>query len=295
MGGKVTRIKGDLDDVEALLEIINILKDVSTNRFFAFVQQKSDFSKFLEIFLYFFDLLEDVQTACPLVKNSNPSRDLLVVTSEAGFMSQLNSRVCSAVLKETQKIGDCMISVVGRRGAEKCTQLGLKVSKVFENIDESGRYESALRIRDFLVERVMSGESGGCRVIYIWPKSFNLLKPRVVKLLPAVELMGVEEEDEAALKLTRSSKKQKGFIQESSIDAIMKVLSDLWVSARLFEILTDTKLAESAAQAQQLESAVESLGSEKKSLVVSFKKASREELNKAMREVFTSSSVIKKR
>ena len=59
--GKKIRIKGDLDDVDALLEIIQILKDVSTNRFFAFSQQKNEFSKFLELFLMFFDLMEMVK------------------------------------------------------------------------------------------------------------------------------------------------------------------------------------------------------------------------------------------
>lgn len=302
MGGKVTRIRGDLDDVDALLEIMNILKDVSSNRFFSFAKQKTDFSKFLEIFLYFFDMLEDVNTTCPLVRNDIPVRDLMLVTSEAGFMSQLNSRVCNAALKEVEKVkGSVRVACVGERGATKARQLELKVDKVFTNVEEVGRYETALHIRDYLVERIMAGESGGCRIVYIWPKSFNILKPRIVKLLPAVELLGQGEEDdepgltaeEAAQK--KGSKKKKDFLQESTIDGIMKVLADLWIIARLFEILTDTKLAEAATQAQQLEQAVESLGSEKKGLVVSLKKASKDEMNKAMSEVFTASKMSRKR
>ncbi|MDD5670585.1 MAG: F0F1 ATP synthase subunit gamma [Candidatus Omnitrophica bacterium] len=288
MGGKVTRIKGDLDDVEALLEIINILKDVSTNRFFAFVQQKADFTKFLEIFLYFFERLENIDTQCPLIRNDHPARDILVVTSDAGFMSALNSRVCNATFKECQEVGSARIACVGKKGADKCVQLGLKVDRLFEGMDD--RYTSALKVRDYLVERVMTGETGGCRVVYIWPKSFNILKPRVVKLLPATELLSNDEE--GSVPVARGNK-GLDFIQESTIDSIMKILADLWVCARLFEILTDTKLSEAATQAQQLEAAVESLGAEKKALMVSFKKASRDELNSAMREVFTSSSVIK--
>ena len=52
---------------------------------------------------------------------------------------------------------------------------------------------------------------------------------------------------------------------------------------------------EFAAQSQQLESAIEGLSGEKKSLTVSFRKAGREELNKSMREVFTQTSMMKRR
>lgn len=291
---KSGRIKGDMEDVEALLEIMNILKDVSSNRFFAFAKQKSDFSKFLEIFLYFFDMLEYAKTDCPLVRNNLPSRDLMLITSEAGFMSQLNSRVCMAAVKEAAKFPECKVTCVGNRGAAKARQLGLQVDRVFIEEEGVGRYQTALKIRDYLVERVMSGESGGCRIIYIWPKSFNLLKPRIVKLLPAVELLGRAEGEKVSKQEIKRLKASSRFIRESRLDGIMKILADLWVSSRLFEILTDTKLAEAATQAQQLEQAVESLGSEKKGLMASFKKASKAEMNKAMQEVFTASKMTRR-
>lgn len=295
MGGKKQQIKGDLDDVEALLEIIQILKDVSTNKFFAFSQQKREFSKFLEIFLLFFDLLESVKTDCPLVRNNNPGVDIIIVTSEAGFMSQLNGRVCNAALKESKKQKDTRIICVGAKGAAKCKQMGMNVSRVFSGGDETSRYDTALQIRDYTIERIMSGACGKAMCIYTWPKSFNILKPRIVKLLPAVELLGGEEAEEVTENERKRIRDRKDLILESSMDGIMKNLADIWISSRLYEILTETKLAEAASQAQQLESAVESLGSEKKSLVVSFKKAGKNELNKAMREVFSASAVIKKR
>ena len=127
-------------------------------------------------------------------------------------------------------------------------------------------------------------------------KSFNILKPRVVTLLPAEELLGGEESNaEETEKLGRVEQRARKFIQESSIDGIMKVLADIWVSCRLYEILADTQLSEAAAQAQQLESSIEGLSKEKSQLMLSFKKAGREDLNKAMTEVFTASKVIRRR
>lgn len=288
MGGKTTRIKGDLDDVEAILEIITILKDVSTNKFFSFAKKKENFAKFLEIFLIFFNMLESVKTSCPLVRNDNPATDILIITSESSFMSQLNNRVCNVALKEYQKYPHAQILCVGKRGADKCRQLGMKLEKVYADIEATGRYEIAMSIRDHLIERIMSGAAGRAIAVYIWAKSFNVLKPRIVKLLPAEELLGGgEEEDHYGT--------GRRFITESTIDGIMKVLADIWVSSRLFEMISDSQLAEAAAQAQQLESAMDGLSGEKKGLVMAFRKSQRGDLNKAMREVFTSSSVTRKR
>ncbi len=294
--GKTARIKGDLDDVEALLEIINVLKDVSTNRFFAFAQRKSDFSKFLEIFLIFFNMLESTDTNCPLVRNNNPGTDILVITSEQSFMNQLNGRVCSAAANEVKKYTDASVVCVGYRGEEKFKQLGVPLSKVYKDLEGVEHYDLALQIRDYLIDRVMSGASGRCFIVYVWPKSFNILKPRIVRLLPAEELLaGSEGEEEDSRKKKVKRVEGKDFIAESRIDGIMKVLADIWVSSRLFEVLSDTKLAEAAAQAQQLEQAIEGLGKEKKELTAAFKKSGRDDLNKAMREVFSSTSVIRRR
>jgi F0F1-type ATP synthase gamma subunit len=296
--GKTARIKGDLDDVEALLEIINVLKDVSTNRFFAFAQRKADFAKFLEIFLIFFNMLESTDTSCPLVRNNNPGTDLLMISSEMAFMSQLNSRVCSATVAESKKFPSAQIVVVGFRGEEKLRSMGVNPHKVYRDLDNWDHYELALQIRDFLIDRIMTGASGRCLCIYIWPKSFNILKPRVITLLPAEELLGGADEgsgEGGAKKQTRFRYQGRDFIAESRIDGIMKVLADIWVSSRLFEVLSDTKLAEAASQAQQLEQAIEGLNKEKKELTVAFKKSGRDDLNKAMREVFSASSVVKRR
>lgn len=293
--GRTAKIKGDLDDIEAILEIISILKDVSTNRFFTFAQQKEDFGKFLELFLVFFSMLESVETNCPLVRNKNPNADIVVVTSESSFMAQLNSKVCSAAAKEVEKYPNCQVICVGHRGAERLRQMGVKLAVVYENIEQLGRYQVALSVRDHLIDRIMAGETGKAVCIYVWAKSFNILKPRVVKLLPAEELLAAPEEDTGEDGAPLPVLDKRKFLAESSIDGMMKVLADIWVSCRLYEMISDSLLAEAAAQAQQLESAIEGMSKDKKGLMSSFKKASRGDLNKAMREVFTSSRVCRRR
>lgn len=293
--GKAMRLKGDLDDIGAILEIISVLKDVSTNKFFAFAQRKASYQKFFESFFRFFEMMGNVETFCPLVKNANKGVDIVVITSEQSFMSQLNGRVSSAALAEYNKNPGSSLICIGNRGAEKCRSLGMNIQTTFPaNAGDS--YELAVQIRDLLIERIMSGKTGKAVIVYLWAKSFSILKPRVITLLPASELLEDEKDlegEEAVKKRIERQKKRRDFIQETNFDVIMMALADIWVHARLYEVVNDLEIVESAAQAQQLESAIEGMGSEKKSLTVSFRKAGRDELNGAMREVFTQTSMMK--
>ncbi len=297
--GKKQQIKGDLDDVEALLEIITVLKDVSTNRFFAFAQAKESLQNFLEAFLVYFNLLGPVKTNCPLVKNLNTkSTTIVLVTSDSSFMSQLNARACNAAFQEYQKFPGAHVLLIGRKAVDKCKMMGMTVAHVIDMTDRHDRYTIAIQLREYLVDRILKGESGRVVCVYVWAKSFNILKPRMIRLLPVEELLSGEEDAQGTAEGGLEKEKtinEMPFILESKVDGIMKVLADLWVSSRLFEVLQDTRLAEAAAQAQQLEQSMESLSKEKKGLALGLKKAQKGDLNKAMREVFVSSSIIKGR
>ncbi|MDD5226545.1 MAG: hypothetical protein PHV97_05105, partial [Candidatus Omnitrophica bacterium] len=140
-------------------------------------------------------------------------------------------------------------------------------------------------------------KAGKVIIVHLWAKTFSIIKPRIMTLLPASELVrtggGEISEDGESVEEAKGPEDKIKLIMESGPDKMMKALADIWIHSRLFEMMADILLVESAVQAQQLESALESLGSEKKGLLTSFRKAGREELNKAMREVFTQSSVTK--
>jgi F0F1-type ATP synthase gamma subunit len=296
--GKVTRIKGDMDDVDALLEILSVIKDVATNRFFAFAQRKANFQRFFEVFLDFFQVMQNVDTDCPLLKNSRPEVTILTIASDQAFMSQLNSRVSTIAFQQYQKNPGATLVCMGRRCAERLKQLGIKdIDRIFTGDEFPERYMLALALRDYMVDRIMTGKAGKVIIVHLWAKTFSIIKPRIMTLLPASELVrtggGDITEEEVPSEETKGPEDQIKLIMESAPDKMMKALADIWIHSRLFEILADILLVESAVQAQQLESALESLGSEKKGLLTSFRKAGREELNKAMREVFTQASVTK--
>jgi len=190
--------------------------------------------------------------------------------------------------------------VLGRRCAEKMKLLGIpNIDRVFRADQYPDRYALTLALRECIVDLVMSGQVGKVILIHLWAKTFSIIKPRILTLLPASELVRTKGGDEEAAppppekEEAQVSEAKYETILESTPDHIMKALADIWIHSRLYELASDILLVEAAVQSQQLESAMESLGAERKGLLTSFRKAGRDELNKSMREVFTQTSFTK--
>ena len=278
--GKASKIKGDLDDIVELVQIIQILKDVADNKFHMLANRKDRFARFGESFVEFFRMISLSRVRHPLVSNDNPRTGLVVITSEAGFMGDLNTKVIRAAASELEKYQNCTLLAVGRKGAAKLAPIAKGYEmKVFEDINETGLYQVAINIKDYLYTETMEERMGRAIVIYPWSKNFMVQKPRIVKLLPCDELLTKQEEFVDNIEQV---------IEESDPVDIIEQLSSMWMVCRLYEMLHDTSISEAAAQSQQLESSLQSMQKQKKGIQMTFQKAKKADINKSMREVFTS-------
>ena len=282
--GKANKIKSDLDDITELVEIIQVLKDVADTKFHDLAGRKDRFGRFGESFVEYFRMISLSEIKHPLVQNENPKVAIVGITSEAGFMGDLNSKVVRAILAEKEKYPDSIVIPIGRKGAEKLSFLG-KGMKVFENIEETGLYEMSIRIKDYLIEEVMADRLGKVIVVYPWSKTFNLQKPRAIKLLPCDELLTKQQEFVDSI---------EHVLLESDPIEIIKYLAEMWLVCRIYEMMHDTSISESAAQSQQLEASVQKMKKDKKGIAAAFGKARKGDIDKSMREVFTSRMMTKR-
>jgi len=292
--GKAARLKVELEDVSSLLEILTVLKDVSSNRYFVYAATKVNYQKLMDIFYDFFELLEGAITNFPLMRNSHPGLDIVVLTSEQGFMSQLNGRVSSAAFEEYSKSSDARLICIGQKGAEKCRSMGMAIEKTFLMPSDGDRNEIASDIRHYLIDRVRTGQTGKVVVAYVWAKGLGVLKSQILTLLPlhAVTEEHMKHSPRSAREMDSKFDK-KNLIVETPIEDIVESLVTVWVHARLYELINDLQIVEAAAKATQLESSIEGLTGEKKKVILNFRKAGREELNAAMRGVVTSTNMTK--
>ncbi len=292
--GKIVRFKNEVDEVLSLLEIMTVMKDVSTNRFYVFAAKKKSFKKFFGFLLNFFEMIKNVKFDYPLVQNSFPGVDILMITSEKSFMGQLNGKLSAVTFELYQRYLGARIFCVGAKGADKCRSMGMRVEKTF-GFKGVGSSEAVNQIRDFYVGRMLSGQVGKVMVVYAYAKNISLLKTKVVTLLPTADLLReymAENPDMIPKGADGKNVPIRDFIQETNANSIIRSLAELWLHSQLVEIASDMDLVEAAAQAQQLEAAIEGLSSELRFLRIGLRKAVREKLNQSMREVFTQSKMM---
>jgi len=282
--GKASKIKSDLDDITELVEIIQILKDVADTKFHELATRKDRFARFGESFVEFFRMISLSEVRHPLVSNDNEVTGILGITSEAAFMGDLNAKTIRHILAEKERNQNSTLIIVGRKGVAKLHKVQPDM-KTFVDLEEVGLYEVAIRVKDYLIDQVMNDKLGRVIVVYPWSKTFNLQKPRTVKLLPCDELLTKQAEFVDSI---------ESVIQESDPVDIIGYLADMWLVCRLYEILHDTSISEAAAQSQQLEASVQRMKKDKKGIASAFAKAKKADIDKGMREVFTSRMMVKR-
>jgi ATP synthase F1 gamma subunit len=280
--GKTNKIKSDLDDVSSLVEIIQILKDVASNHFYNTAKRKERFMEFAIAFTDFFRMVSLSEARSPLVHPEVENVAILPITSEGGFMAEMTARIVRTALVEADRHKAHEFIVIGFKGEEKLKTLTDKEIKLFTDVEEKGLFKTTLEVKDYIIDQVVQKKIGKLFAVYPRAYTINLIKPTVIQLLPSEELVTRQ------LQIKDTVEK---VIVESDLNDIIHYLADLWLTCRLYEMLEDCVVAGYAAQAQQLEAALEKLKKDKKGLMMSFNKAKKSDIDKSLREVFTASLI----
>lgn len=282
--GKANKVKGEVMEVRELVDLIQVLKDVADMKYHALSTQKSKFNRFSESFTEFFGLVSFSQVKHPLVSNDNPKTAIVVISSEKGFVGDLNSRVVGRAMEELEKNPDAILVGVGKKGVSKIDGMGHKMSKTWEDVEERGFYEVSLEIKNFLVKEVMEKRLGKVILVYPWPKDYTVIKPRAVKLLPCQDLLPQQ---------SQTVEQFQQVIEESDPLDLTGYLADLWLSSKIYEIFYDTNLAAASAQTQQLDSSLGKMRKERDVVKLKWRKARRGDIDKSLREVFSARMMVK--
>jgi F-type H+-transporting ATPase subunit gamma len=247
-------------------------------KYHALSSQRTKFNRFTESFTDFFSVIGFSQVRHPLVSNSSPKVAIVVISSERGFVGDLNSRVVSRALEELEKNPNAELVCIGKKGIGKLEGMGYKLTKSWEDVEEKGYYEMALEIKEFLVKQVMEHDLGKAIIVYPWPKDYSVIKPRAIKMLPCEDLLPQQ---------AQSVEFFKQLIEESDAVDMIGYLADLWLSSKVYELFFDTNLAAAQAQTQQLDNSLGKMKKEREVVKLKYRKARRGDIDKSLREVFS--------
>jgi ATP synthase F1 gamma subunit len=276
--GKANKVKKEFVEVKDLVELVQVLKDIADMRFHDLFARRGGFLRFGETFSEFFRLLERTELKHPLISNSNPGTCIVVITSEEGFIGDLNNKVIVRAMEERDLTPNAKFVTIGRKGVAKIESLGVKNETTFTEVAEQGMYEIAVRLKDYLVKEIMNDRFGRVKVVYPWPKDLQTVKARVVKLLPC----------DFIIQQKQTIEEFERVIEESDPLEIIGYLAHLWTSSKIYEIMFDTSIAAVSAQSQQLDTSLNNVKKESLGVRLRYRKARKGDIDKSLREVFSS-------
>jgi len=282
--GKANKQKIELAEVVEMVYLIQTLKDIADNKYFTLMNEKDTFKRFVESFSEYFRLMNLTESKHLLVSNSNQTVGLVVVTVEGSFLSGFNNKIIKRAIDEKENHEDFKFIAIGEKAQDRLKDYGEKV-KNFSRMDEVGLYETAVGVKEYLIDEIMNDRMGKVMVFYSWPKSFEVQKIRATKLLPCDELLSKHDANVNII---------ENVIRESEPDEIIGYLSNLWITNRLYEIFVDTTISSAAAQASLLEDSVNRMKKEKAKTALKFSKAKKMDIDKGLRETFSARMMVSK-
>ena len=283
--GKANKVKREFLDVRDLVELVQVLKDIADMKFHDLFAKRGGFQRFGESFAEFFRLLDTVNVSHPLISNTSKDVCIVVVTTEEGFVGDLNNKVVTRALEVREEYPDARFVTVGRKGVMKLEMMGIKSEKTYEDLGEKSLYDVAVLLKDHLVAQVMNGVYGRVIVVYPWPKDLQTVRARVVKLLPA---------DFIFQKQAQTVENFRKVIEESDPLDIIGYLAALWTSSKIYEVMLDTSIAAVAAQSQQLDTSLMNVKKEAANVRLKWRKARKGDIDKSLRETFSSRLMTKR-
>ncbi len=283
--GKANKVKREFLDVRDLVELVQVLKDIADMKFHDLFAKRGGFQRFGESFADFFRLLDTVNVAHPLISNTSKDICIVLVTTEEGFVGDLNNKVVTRALELRQEYPDAKFVTVGRKGVMKLEMMGIKSEKTYEELGETSLYDLSVLLKDHLVDQVMTGVYGRVIVVYPWPKDLQTVRARVVKLLPA---------DFIFQKQVQTVETFTKVIEESDPLDIIGYLAGLWTSSKIYEVMLDTSIAAVAAQSQQLDTSLTNVKKEAAGVRLKWRKARKGDIDKSLRETFSSRLMTKR-
>ena len=275
-------IKKELQTNTELDGFLEALKMIAATEYRVLEKQKQRFARFLEMFSAFLELIDFSSVAHPFRKRKG-NLGIIMITSDEGFMGGLNTQVLQTGLSYRERDEDELI-VIGDKGASYLRGMGLKIT-AFPGIKSEGRYEAALKLKDYLMTSGLTDHFG--RSVLVYPKSISFVIQRVdvITLLPCSELF--EKRQQVMDK--------EDIIVESLPQDMIGYLISTWITKILFEVFEDSKLAEFSARTIRLEESHQILLEEKKKLKNQYFRSRREFINKGMQDMFSGQIVRRKK
>ncbi|MCK4994248.1 MAG: F0F1 ATP synthase subunit gamma [Candidatus Omnitrophica bacterium] len=282
----IARLKNDLSFNKTLEEMIDILKITTAVQLRRLQDERKREGRFLSQLHDSFSILKKGKA----VNHPFFQRDreepccIVVITSDEGFLGELNSLLMNTALKEKNSGNDTLI-VLGERGANYLD--GLQEPYLFfSGIGEKVESSEADNLKRYLSEKYLKGQFNRVLIVYAEFVSISVQQIKVHMLLPVPVLeLPFSPED--------AGRKEEIIIEPSS-EAIIEGLMNLNLNYTIYNIFYSSKLSEFSARLMHLEKSSQELVCINRKLFLEYYKNLHFIADKRIREVLAARTLIRK-
>jgi F0F1-type ATP synthase gamma subunit len=276
----VNEINEELRFNKELMNVLDVLKSISIYRFHSLHDKKRRFPRFDMELHGFYSMVDLRHVKHPFINPRSETTALIMITSDEGFMGDLNLQVIDVALTDSHAYR-AELFVVGERGARQLRDIGRTGYTTFKSaLTMEERFKLAIEMKDAILAGAKQGRFG--RVFTFYPKPVSFLVQQVDKrpILP--------------LEIPPPAPRVGKVIIESPLSGVINYLAEEDVVYKFVDLLEDSKLSEYASRAVHLEGSTRELEEKEKDLKYEYFRASHELIDKNIRELFSAQAITKK-
>ena len=281
---KAREIKEDLLFNLEFMGLLEVMKNIAIAQFRSLQTMKMRFAQFFRYMDGFFQMVDIRKAPHRFINPKIDKNAAILLTSDQGFMGDLNFQVVDAAIQKKGSDADELI-VVGDSGSRYLKDHGKAFTAFQGAADAGGRRILAAALKDHVIKGVNEERFGRVAVYYPNPISFMIQEVEALELLPLSAFFLAE----------RKSEYRAPVILESPVEGIIEYLAEKFIEQKLVELLEDSKLSEFAARASHLERSGQELMDKQKYLRAQYFRAYHEIIDKNTRELFSSQIILKRK
>jgi ATP synthase F1 gamma subunit len=280
----VSALKEDLDFNRGFGDIIEVLKTSAVIQFRALQLKKRPNEEFIRRLEASFDIIARKDIRHPYVEKMPHLPSLIVIiTSDTGFLGELNILLVNAALDDRKTDNDAII-VIGEQGARYMQETGISFISL-PGLSDDVNYRELEGLRDYLFENY--GRKFG-RVLVVYPEFVSLTLQRIetFQVLPYA-LPDFKQRRISAVMA-------EALIGPNEVKLLQRLI-ELWSGFRLLEIAWSSKQAEYAARIMHLESSTQELSHMNQQIAFNYFRVVHALRDKSIREISASKTLLEKR
>lgn len=282
------KLRGEVSFNNLMGSIISVLKGVAATEYGNLQASRSSFDEFENHLKEFLRLIKPGDFQHPFLGVPAAPNNIVLITSDTGFLGKLNISVVSAAL-EQYRSGD-LLTVIGRQGSRYIEEEGIKFT-YFPGIGDDISDSEVAKLRDHIIRTFLKRKG---RTIIIYPHfvSFSVQRTQQSQLLPCRFLFSEESdrgpENNVVTGGFLSLLGNEELIVEPSLKRVVEYIVKVWVGQLVNSIFWESKLSEWAARVMHLEKSSNEVKNQNKKLRLQYFRLLHEISDKNTREIFAS-------